>query len=118
VPKYRLVLSKRASKFLDGLDRKTRLRVIADLDGLANFPFCDRSFDVIKLNGERDYYRLRTGSIRTVFSIDKSAEAVLVRKIAYRKAAYKLHTAAGKVIVHYDEKGKITAIEITDITAL
>ncbi len=26
--------------------------------------------------------------------------------------------ADGKVIVHYDEKGKIAAVEITDITAL
>ena len=27
-------------------------------------------------------------------------------------------TADGKIIVHYDKKGKITAIEITDITTL
>ena len=27
-------------------------------------------------------------------------------------------TADGKVIVHYDKKGKIAAIEITDLTAL
>lgn len=27
-------------------------------------------------------------------------------------------TSDGKVIVHYDKKGKITAIEITDLTAL
>ena len=27
-------------------------------------------------------------------------------------------TADGKVIIHYDEKGKIAAVEITDITTL
>jgi uncharacterized protein YuzE len=26
--------------------------------------------------------------------------------------------ADGKVIIHYDEKGKIAAVEITDMTAL
>ncbi|MCW4043925.1 MAG: type II toxin-antitoxin system RelE/ParE family toxin [Candidatus Bathyarchaeota archaeon] len=88
MPRYRVVLSKRASKFLDGLDRKTRQRVIADLDGLVNFPLCDRRLDIVKLRGEKDYYRLRTGAVRTVFSVDRGAGAVLVRKIAYREAAY------------------------------
>ena len=86
--KYRVVLSKRAFKFLDGLDSKTRQLVIADLDGLANYPFLDKSLDIVRLEGQKGYFRLRTGKIRTVYTIDKDAETVLVRKIAYREAAY------------------------------
>jgi mRNA-degrading endonuclease RelE of RelBE toxin-antitoxin system len=52
VPKYHVVLSRRASKFLDGLDRKTRQRVISDLGGLVNFPLCDRRLILSSL-GER-----------------------------------------------------------------
>jgi mRNA interferase RelE/StbE len=88
VPKYRVVLSKRAAKFLDNLDGKNRKRVIADLDGLMNYPFCDKSLDIAKLAGEKSYYRLRTGKIRIIFKIDQETEAILVRKIAYREAAY------------------------------
>ena len=87
MPKYRVVLSKRAFKFLESLDGKTRQRVIDDLDGLANSSY-DKSLDIAKLKGEKDYYRLRTGKIRLIFKIDKAAEAILVRKIAYREAAY------------------------------
>jgi mRNA-degrading endonuclease RelE of RelBE toxin-antitoxin system len=88
MPKYRVVLSKRAFKFLDSLDGKTRQRVIESLDRLANYSFYDKSLDLCTLKGEKDYYRLRTGKIRIIFILDKSAQAILVRKIAYREAAY------------------------------
>ncbi len=88
MPKYRVILSKRAFKFLDSLDEKTRQRVIADLDGLANYSFYDKSLDLCKLKGQKDYYRLRTGKIRIIFMLNKNAQAILVRKIAYREAAY------------------------------
>jgi mRNA interferase RelE/StbE len=88
MPKYRVILSKRAFKFLDSLDEKTRQRVIADLDGLENYSFYDKSLDLCKLKGQKDYYRLRTGKIRIIFMLNKNAQAILVRKIAYREAAY------------------------------
>jgi len=82
------VLSKRAFKFLDGLDSKIRRLVIADLDGLADFPAYDTSLDIAKLEGQKGYFRLRTGKIRIIFMVDEEAKAILVRKIAYREAAY------------------------------
>ena len=88
MPKYRVILSKRAFKFLDSLDGKTRQRVIADLDRLSNYSSYDKSLDLSKLKGQKDYYRLRTGKIRIIFMLDKNAQAILVRKIAYREAAY------------------------------
>jgi mRNA interferase RelE/StbE len=88
VPKYRVTLSKRAFKFLDGLDGKTRQRVISDLDALANQGFYEKSLDLCKLKGQKNYYRLRTGKIRIIFMLDNNAQTILVRKIAYREAAY------------------------------
>lgn len=88
MPKYRVILSKRAFKFLDSLDGKTRQRVIEHLDCLADYSFYDKSLDLCKLKGQRDYYRLRTGKIRIIFMLDKNAQAILVRKVAYREAAY------------------------------
>ena len=88
MPKYRVVLSKRALKFLDDLDSKTRRLVIADLDGLADFSDHDTSLDIAKLEGQKGYFRLCTGKIRIIFMVDEEAKAILVRKIAYREAAY------------------------------
>jgi mRNA-degrading endonuclease RelE of RelBE toxin-antitoxin system len=55
---------------------------------LLNYPFLDRSLDIAKLEGEKGYYRLRTGKIRTIYMIDEAAMDILVRTIAYREAAY------------------------------
>lgn len=88
MPKYRVVLSKRAFKFLDNLDSKPRTRVIADLDDLSDFPSWDRSLDIVKLEGQKDYFRLRRGKIRIVFMVDEETKSILVRKIAYREAVY------------------------------
>ena len=88
MPRYRVVLSKRAFKFLDSLDGLNRKRIIEDLDGLMNYPFFDKSLDIAKLKGEKGYYRLRTGKVRTIFKVDNGTETIMVRKIAYREAAY------------------------------
>lgn len=88
MPKYNVVLSKRAFKFLESLDSKTRKLVIADLDGLAYYPFLDSSLDIVKLEGQKGYFRLRTGKIRTIYAVDETVSAILVRKISFREAVY------------------------------
>ena len=88
MPRYQVKLSKRAFKFLDSLDEKTGRRGIAALDGLANYGLYDKSLDLCKLKGQKDYYRLRTGKIRIIFMLTEEAKSILVRKIAYREAAY------------------------------
>jgi mRNA-degrading endonuclease RelE of RelBE toxin-antitoxin system len=55
---------------------------------LAEYQSYEKSLDIAKLEGQKGYFRLRTGKIRTVFAVDESAEAILVRKIAFREAAY------------------------------
>jgi mRNA-degrading endonuclease RelE of RelBE toxin-antitoxin system len=83
-----VIQSKRAFKFLDDLDGKTRKQIITDLDKLSNYGSYDTSLDLCKLKGQKDYYRLGTGKMRIIFMLDKSAQLILVRKIAYREAAY------------------------------
>ena len=89
MPKYRVILSKRTFKFLDSLDVKTRNRVIAEiLTGYRTIALMTKALDLCKLQGQKDYYRLRTGKIRIIFMVDTNAQEILVRKIAYREAAY------------------------------
>jgi mRNA-degrading endonuclease RelE of RelBE toxin-antitoxin system len=82
-------MSNKAHKFLEHLDSRTRKRVYADFDMLVNYPFWDKSLDIMKYEGEERTYRLRTGKrVRTIFKVDKDAEVILVRKIGFREAIY------------------------------
>ncbi len=88
MPKFCVVLSKKASKFLESLDNKTRHRVIVDIRCLDNYPDWGRSLDIVKLQGREGYFRLRRGKIRIIFTVDENFKAIMVRKIAYREAVY------------------------------
>jgi mRNA-degrading endonuclease RelE of RelBE toxin-antitoxin system len=59
VAKYQIIVSKRALKFLDKLNKKLRLKIINDLKCLEDFPFFTRHLDIVKLKGRKNYYRLR-----------------------------------------------------------
>jgi len=87
-PNYRVLLHRKATKFLDGLDEKARGKVLEDISCLTSFPELDSKIDVAKLEGQKGFYRLRTGKLRTVFSVDKATRTIFVLKIARREAAY------------------------------
>ncbi len=70
------------------MDRKSRQLVVSDLEDFRNFPLCEKSPDIAKLKGEENSFRLRTGKIRTIFSIEEKSRTILVRKIAYRENVY------------------------------
>jgi mRNA-degrading endonuclease RelE of RelBE toxin-antitoxin system len=88
VPKYRLVFHRKAEKSLEGLDEKTKQRVLEDIRCLENFAGFRDHLDIVKMKGHEDFYRLRTGKLRTVFTVDKPSETIIVLKIEHRERAY------------------------------
>ena len=85
---YRIILSTKAAKFLNILDKKRRLNVIKTLEDLADYPFALRRHDVKKIEGRKCTFRVRTGDIRTVFYIDEANENIVVLKIGHRESIY------------------------------
>ncbi|MCL2215169.1 MAG: type II toxin-antitoxin system RelE/ParE family toxin [Treponema sp.] len=79
----KVVLEKRAAKYLDNMDTVNGQRIKQALISLAKEP---PSGDIIKLQG-KDGYRLRVGDYRIVF--DVTGTEVIVYKIAPRGQAYK-----------------------------
>jgi len=75
-------------KFLNGLGARTRRRIVSELRDLENFPLFNNRHDMAELKGHRDYYRLRTGDIRTIFKIDKQEKMIYVEKMERRESAY------------------------------
>jgi mRNA interferase RelE/StbE len=79
----KVILEKKAAKYLENLDTVMKHRINEALRDLADDP---PSGDIVKLQGE-DGYRRRVGDYRIVFDITETE--VIVYKIAPRGQAYK-----------------------------
>lgn len=88
MPNYRVFFHRKVDKFLDSLDEKTKFKVLEDIMCLENFPELSPTMDIAKLEGQKGFYRLRTGKLRTSFTVDKATKTIMVLKIAQREAAY------------------------------
>ncbi len=83
---YEVILKPSAKRALDNLPTKGKVRVIEELERLAQNP---RRHGVIKLEAETDLYRVRVGSYRAVFTIEDEQLVVLVLKIGHRREVYR-----------------------------
>jgi mRNA-degrading endonuclease RelE of RelBE toxin-antitoxin system len=55
VPKYRLVFHRKAEKALDGLDNKSKQRLLEDILCLADFAERKSRLDIVKMAGQKDF---------------------------------------------------------------
>lgn len=84
---YEVYFTKRSKKELNKiakLDRKNLLIKIAKL----TFPF-PINFDIDRISGVDDFYRLRSGNIRMIIEVDQKKKQIWIRKIKYRGSIYK-----------------------------
>ena len=82
-------VKRRALKALERLPRDYRLRVLEVLDELSINPIPLRKYDLKKLKGYRDTFRIRVGDIRIVYTVDWGSRSITVHYIGYRGRAYK-----------------------------
>ncbi len=80
--KYEVLVSQTAKKQLEALDKGTRARIKRALRNI------DPSRSTVKrLKGpKRDYFRLRVGEYRVMFTVE--GKRVLVVRILHRRVAY------------------------------
>jgi mRNA-degrading endonuclease RelE of RelBE toxin-antitoxin system len=88
VPKYFLSFHRKAEKALEALDEKTKQRLLEDIGHLADFTGLKSHLDIVKMQGQKDYYRLRSGKLRTVFFVDQMSKTIIILKIGKRESAY------------------------------
>lgn len=75
MPEYRIEFKRAAKKYLVSLERKTQIRIINAIKGLAQFPPVG---DLKPLEGRDGKYRLRVGGYRVIFSYGKDGEIIIV----------------------------------------
>ena len=87
---YRVLVDRRAEKDLKDAPRHVVARFVTALDGLAEDPLRPRpGFDVKPLEGLRGTYRLRLGTWRVLYQVDKAERVVRVTSAAPRGSAYR-----------------------------
>lgn len=83
--KYKVIISKPASKELAKLPPRIQVRISGVIEMLAINPFPPKAR---KLQG-RDGYRIRTNDYRILYSVSNVELRILVLKVSHRRDVYK-----------------------------
>lgn len=83
---YRVELKPTAQKDFRKIPKKTLLRVLEGLEGLAQNPFPSQS---IKLANADRLYRLRVGDYRVIYEVEAEASVITVHHVRHRREAYR-----------------------------
>lgn len=80
---YRIVLKKKAKKFIDSLPKNEKSRIVSAIEKLPN------GEDISRLKGHDDLLRLRVGNYRIIYKVDHGELIVFVIDANNRGDVYK-----------------------------
>lgn len=84
----RLVIHKRAARYLEGMDARARAQLLDKLEALAEDPVAMPG--VKPMHGEwKGYHRLRHGDWRVIYLWDRGADTVVIAHAGTRGDIYK-----------------------------
>ncbi len=83
---YEVRFKPSVQKTLDGLQKKLVTRILNRIEQLAVEP---RPRDARKLKGSTDYYRIRSGDYRIIYTVQDDIFLILVVAIGERGSIYK-----------------------------
>ena len=79
---YRIILKKRAKKFIDKLPKQEKIRLVTAIEQLPN------GSDIKKMKGHDGLMRLRVGEYRVIYTVDNGELVVLVIDVGNRGEIY------------------------------
>lgn len=79
---YKIVIKKKAKKFIDKLPRNEKIRIIRAIEMLPN------GEDIKRLKGHSDLLRLRVGDYRIIYTVDNGELVVIVIDAGNRGEIY------------------------------
>ena len=85
---FEVHLSTKAKKELEQLDENLRNRIVKILEVLQLDPVPVRFYDVKKMVGVENTYRIRIGKIRIIYTVIWKDKVVIVSKIGFRGRVY------------------------------
>ncbi len=85
---YELKPSDDAIKFLEKLDRKTKGKIEIMFKALKLNPLPFKEYDLKKLKGTRNFYRIRIGKVRVLYEIRELEQAIYIHDVGFRESVY------------------------------
>jgi mRNA interferase RelE/StbE len=85
-PRYEVLLTPSALRAFRKLERGVQVRLAHLIDSLA---FNPRTHGSVKLSGEENLYRVRTGDYRIIYSIEDDVLIVLIVAVGHRREVYR-----------------------------
>jgi mRNA interferase RelE/StbE len=85
---YRILISKKAHKSIQGVPKAERVTIAAKIDLLTS-EYYD-SLDIKKLQEYKNLYRIRLGNYRIVYKPLPAQKTILIVIVAHRKEVYEL----------------------------
>jgi len=86
---FEVKVKRRAARALERLPEHYRLRVLEALDKLRVNPIPFKDYDIKRLKGFEDTFRIRIGDIRVVYTINWGSKTITIHFIGPREHAYK-----------------------------
>lgn len=79
---YKIIIKKKAKKFIDKLPKNEKMRIVKAIEVLPN------GEDIKKLKGHSDLFRLRVGDYRIIYTVDNGELTVYVIDAGNRGEIY------------------------------
>ncbi len=86
---YKVLVHPKVSKEIRELPKAYRLKLSELIDTLSQNPISFKKFDVRKLKGQKNKYRVRLGGFRLIYEVDKDEKLILILKIERRGRVHK-----------------------------
>jgi len=86
---FTIVIHKKVEKILKSLPPRHLEQFAMLIDALETNPYPWKNFDLTKIEGAENPYRIRFGTYRIVYYVDKQKKTIHVLKFDLRKNAYK-----------------------------
>ena len=86
---YQVYVTSRARKQLRRIDPRYHIRLKELLVSLQSNPIPHETYDIVKMEGKVDAYRIRIGDIRVMYEVNLHDKEINVLAIMPRSSAYK-----------------------------
>ncbi len=86
---FKVLIEKKSEKFIRALDKKRQKKIISVLETLQTNPIPFRLYDMKKLEGLDNAYRIRVGNVRITYELFMVDFLIKVKYIGFRGGAYK-----------------------------
>jgi len=86
---FKLKIKKRALKFIEKLSKKEKQQLKVLFEKLKSEPIPHRNYDVVKLRGLQNHFRIRIGTLRIVYEVLWEEKQIIIHFVGPIGKAYR-----------------------------